>query len=143
MPHPENVTGATLARKQRLYRVLYATIAEIFQKRISGAERKKSKRRALALRRFGKQSIHDFVGCPIAPNSNKVTNTACVGVASDGGGVRGRVSFGNVNLEASGAQTLERWPKQLPSFAAPSRRIHNRKVAFPHGIRRTQRLKSV
>ena len=135
MSQPQNVTRAGALRQERFNGIIDAAIAEIAQKRIARAQRKKGKRGPLAVVRLGKQAVHDLIRSAVTANRDEVSNALLVGLLRDLRRVARSLGLCDFNFNVSGPQTFERRTQQFAATPAPRCRIHNCKVVLPQGSR--------
>ena len=118
MTQAEDIASAAALGENGIDRILYAAITEVAKKGISGSEREKCKRRTISAGCVRKQAIHNLEGCPIAPNGDEVAKTAPVCRTREFGCLSGGTRRGNVDLNSSRFQAIERGSQQLT--AAPA-----------------------
>lgn len=106
--------------------MLDAAAAEVAEKRIPGAQRQESKRWNPIANGLRKQTVHDFVGGPVTPDSDEVPLAMLVSIAGDLGRVSGRAGSSDRYVKTGITKTLQRGTEEFPSPSAAGCRIRDR-----------------
>ena len=132
MPQANHIARTPAPILQRLNRVLHSARREIFQKRIAGAQRKKSQRRPRARKRLRKKPVHDFECSSVASHREELSNAPLIGASNQLDCVTGATRQRDVQLNTSAPDAFERGVSKPPASSSTSRRIYDREKARSH-----------
>ena len=102
-----------------------ATIGEVAQKRIPGAQRKKSQSGRLFPQRLWEETIDDFIGSTISADGDKMALSSRVSVAGYFCSVSGSAGRRDFDIEAGIPQALQRRAEEFPAASAARGGIHD------------------
>ena len=140
MNQAQHIARQGAPRHQRFHRVGYAAVGEFPQERIPRTQGKKCQGGRLAAFRLRKKTIHDLVGGAVAADRDELPVAATVGGPRQFRGLAWSPGLGDLELDPSRAQPLQRRPHQLAAASTPGRRIDHCEIGRLHSATTAARL---
>ena len=118
MPQPQKINGARAAFSQRLHRSCRSILCKVAQERIARAQWQESQSDALDRRASRKNSVENFVSCPVAAYCKEASVALIVGFAGKLHRVPLAGRSDDVNLQSFLAQAHQRRSREFRGAAA-------------------------